>query len=798
MNPFTIDSETCGFYSPMVLFQYQIGDGDIEMWDIWLAGAQDSIDLIETVALNDGGIIGFNLTFDYYHMIKIWSMLRVLAREKGKQARPIDHIPFMAEIEYQAIFEPCLKPKLLFDVMLHARKGPYQSMMDRKDIRIRRVPAAIANDLVKELGKLITFKPIYFARLKSPPANPWRIEDVKRQDGSMDPLFKNIIVQFHPSSALKTLAADALGLDTVNFNEIKLKEELFPIEVGWAPYASAIYNMKRCPKETWRKEWDRPYRGTWPYYIKFHVEHWAYNARAREYAANDVKYTKMLYDFFGQPEMGDIDSTLAGCVSCVRYRGFSVDIPKLTAFRDQQETLVRNTPTDPARVLEYIQSSMSDDEKFFMGGSTKKTVLEEIKDWQIACPSCEAGSVLLLNEMIEMMGNQDTPLDQPEVKCGDCGGTGQIPHPAAEKATLVFEARAAEKRIDLCDKLIITGRFHPDFKIIGAKSSRMSGTGGLNAQGINALETLRECFTLADEGEQLMGGDFDAFEVGIAMALYRDPDLEALLATGKKIHALFGEGLYPDETYDSIVASDKQEVDLYKRSKSALFAWIYEGNAHTLKVKLNIPEEQGEAGIRLFENRFPRVGIERAKLRSDYSPLRQQGAVGSKIEWNEPKRWVETLFGFKRYFDLEWHICKTLFQLANKPPAHWKSINGAIQRDTRNAGRIQTASGATQSALYGAAFSIAQACQRQAGNHRVQGTGSGLTKRLQCKQWELQPAGVHPYIVRPMNVHDEILNVTAKGFEEQTKQITTEFIQEYRSVVPLLGMTWGEMETWKE
>ena len=70
------------------------------------------------------------------------------------------------------------------------------------------------------------------------------------------------------------------------------------------------------------------------------------------------------------------------------------------------------------------------------------------------------------------------------------------------------------------------------------------------------------------------------------------------------------------------------------------------------------------------------------------------------------------------------------------------------------------------SALYGAAFGLQGSNTRSAGNHAIQSTGAIITKELQTGIWGFQPVGIHQWVVRPMNVHDELptaLNPTYKN-----------------------------------
>ena len=73
-------------------------------------------------------------------------------------------------------------------------------------------------------------------------------------------------------------------------------------------------------------------------------------------------------------------------------------------------------------------------------------------------------------------------------------------HPAAYRAKELLDIKVANKERELYDKLILAGRFHADFIVVGTKSSRMSGASGLNAQGIKATKKVRRCFPLTWRG----------------------------------------------------------------------------------------------------------------------------------------------------------------------------------------------------------------------------------------------------------------------------------------------------------
>src|SRR5436190_12408670 len=692
-----LDTETCGLHGMAVLIQYAENDGEIKLFSPWGRPIKETLRLIEWILDHEGGLCGFNLAFDFFHLIKLYTVFRLFP---DYEAEPIDHINEIAMLEPQGRDGPCLKPKTAFDVMLHARKGPYQSTMDRGDIYIRRVPTALAWQLADELEKRIPLSDIYFAKRKDTYAKKWKVKDLEDEFGEINPDFKEIVLAFRPSSALKALAKDALKVDNNDillYGDVDLND--YPEEIGYAPFALAVGT-----KDNWR--------GSWPAKIRAHHNHWAYHERARRYASDDVKYTRDLYKYFGSPAAGDIDSILACMVAAVRWRGFKVDIEALTKLRDKTEKSKIKIidgkefviPTAPEKARIYITEHMTATEKLTVNNSTKKILLQEISKWKADCVHCETeGS-----------------------DCKICNGTGIVDHPSAARAKEVLEARQANYEVDLYNKFLCAGRFHASLNVIGALSSRMSGTDGLNAQGIKKTKEVRSKFPLSWPGYKLCGGDFAGFEVTIAEAVYNDNNLRKQLLTcelcssqmkrvgepisvsdfldnegiiryiewrykaeqkkkesgktqeeikkealendffctncgstkGKKIHALFGVHVFPEHTYESLKATEGTKDDKYTKAKSGIFSMFYGGTIHTLMDRLGVSEEVAIKALETFHREFPGVRRFQQDIFNAFCSMRQPGGIGSKVEWHDPADYRETMFGFRRYFTLENKICK--------------------------------------------------------------------------------------------------------------------------------------------
>lgn len=778
-----VDCETCGFTGPLVLLQYAENNGPVNLYNVWKNPIKRTLELIRWILEDD--FCGFNISFDFFQIVKLFTVFSLFP---DKDAYPEDHINLIAKLEPFGRDGPCLKPKSALDLMLFARRGPYQSTMQRGDIRIRRVPTALAWELSKELGRRIPLREIYFANRKDGMGGIWEVVDIKDEDDEVIPDLKDVVLKFQPSSGLKALAVDALGIDEseiLQFRDVGVNPKLRPVEIEYAPFALAVGN-----EDNWK--------GAWPEVIKYHISHWEYHPKAREYAALDVIYLQQLYEKFGRPPSGDTDSELACAVAAVRWRGFKINVQGIEELRNKVEQNKFNSegkriPTAPHTSRHYIEEQMNDDEKKILRGSTEKVLLKEIAEWQ-----------------------RDVQ--------------GQVErHPAAFKAEDVLKARLAQYEGNFLDKLLLAGRFHVDGVVIGTLSSRMSGRSsakaeeggrdvtGINAQGVKKEKEIRNKFPLAQPGYKLAGGDFSGFEVTIAEASYRDANLRKQLLTcekcagemrwdtddfrcikcksnkGKKIHALFGVNVYPGYTYESLKATEGTADDKYTKAKSAVFTMIYGGTEHSMASRLGIPVEDGLKGLKRFHYEFPGVAKAQKKIIDDFAAMSQPNGIGSRVHWKDPADYIESMLGFRRYFTLENQICKALYDLANSPPKEWRALKLQVNRRDR----MQTVGGALQSALYGAAFGLQAANTRAAINHVIQSTGAEITKTVQRKIWDIQPSGVNEWEVQPMNIHDEIMCPTRQP--EKVKEVVMQTVESFRSKIPLIKMEWiSDLKTWAD
>ncbi len=766
-----LDVESIGLHGLPVLFQYAVEDGPIELYDIWLHPVHETLKLVES--LLSKCLVGFNEAFDFFMLAKLYTIWSLLPGDW----LPAEHIEEIAAKEACGRDGLCIKPASCLDLMLHSRTGPLQSLMNRDSIRIKKIPTILATPLAVELEKKVELDGIYFAGRKDRDTPKWKVLPRHNADGEVDPNFQDVCLSFSPKSGLKFLAEYILKIKP-DYHYEDVEPATQPAELGYIPFATGI---AQPPDWVVYDKKGRDIGRAWPALIANHIKHWATNQHARQYASDDVMYTRLLDEYFGYPKPDDDNSTLACMVAAVRWHGFRVDLAESRRLLNRAQTYVATAPVNlnaPKEIRAYIRECMLEEEALLIDESTARGNLEKIRDTLVVA---EAEICIKCNG----------------VGCPRCrnGVLESGPMPAAERAAELLKLKVANNEVGLHEKMLKAGRFHASFNVIGTKSARMSGADDLNAQGIKHTADVRRMFPLAWEGMILCGGDFDSFEITLADAVYRDSALREDLLKGTKIHAVMGTLLYPDKSYEDIIASKDTDFDMYVRGKQAIFALLYGGDFNTIHKKLSIPLEIAETAFNTFLERYPVIRKAREEVFARFAAMTQADGIGSAITWEDPADYAETFLGFKRYFTLENKICHTLYKLAFSLPRAWHNIPVKVMRTNR----VQTASGAVASAIYGAAFQLQAANGRAANNHYIQSVGAEITKKVQRRIWDLQPAGAHGWCVAPFNVHDEVLSVTHPDYVDRVTETVRETVESYRPQVPLIGMTWSTaMDNWAE
>lgn len=753
-----LDTETCGFHGVPVLIQHAINRGPVLMHEIWRTPVRTTLNLIDEMMLDE--IVGFNLAFDHFHIQKIQNMLALFAKKHPEfdNDKPEDHIQRIASLEKEARDFGCVKPASALDLMLHFRKTKLQITMHRDDVRIRKVPKVLASQLAKLLTERVQLDPILFASQKKW-APHFRVEPLKLDDGTEHPHLRNVVLRFQPGGGLKALGQHLLKHDVMKFTDIMVNKKFRPKEYGYAPFAIG--------------------KDAWPSVLKYHIAHWAFREDARKYAGDDVVLTRGLHEHTGWVSGGDTDSVLACCVASCRWKGYKVDLPKLKALVEVYRSRLNYRAGSPAKVKEWINEDLSS--------------LEQVLCWR------DGTNKKALKNLIGLWSEE-----KPE---------------AARKAQEILDARTAKKKIEVLEKLLLAGRFHASFKVIGALSGRMSGTDKLNATGIDKTFEVRDCFPLALDGEDLLGGDMQSFEISIAEADYQDPKLREQLTTcdtcnvvmtvkdgrvrcpkcngveAKSFHALFGVGFFPDLGYDGIMATKGLKVgNVYNPCKNGAFATLYGAQPAKLANTIGVSEDEAIEGFHRFWRTYEVAGRKRREVEQRFTSLYNKG-TSSKIYYKNPDDAIESLTGYRRYFVLENYLIKELNELATNIPTAWKNLKGKITRSKKGE---QSLASAIRSALYGAAFGLQNACIRQAANHRIQSTGAIITKEIQRTIWDFQPVGFHPWLVRPFQVHDEIQCPIQPHMKSVVTTAVMARVESYRPLIPLIGIDFGELKCWSD
>ena len=111
-----------------------------------------------------------------------------------------------------------------------------------------------------------------------------------------------------------------------HFKDVEVDRQFLPKELGYALFAAWVNLGDRtrsgaAPRSEQKGREDHLLGYAWPGVIKQHIDHWATRPDAREYAADDIVYTKGLDDHFKTPPPGDDDSILACMAAACYWRG---------------------------------------------------------------------------------------------------------------------------------------------------------------------------------------------------------------------------------------------------------------------------------------------------------------------------------------------------------------------------------------------------------------------------------------------------------------------------------------------
>ncbi len=787
-----LDVETCGFVGPVVLIQYKERSKPTILYSVWHHPVKETLALLESLMREH--LVIYNATFEAFHLNKLYNLFRLI---KNPENTP--NISEVAELEQQAWDGLCLKPNNVTDIMLLLKETHFQYLNPRKAITINRIPKQMVEFVTQQLTKL-DLNPLLFNELQC----NW-------QATAKDEGFVNLKLIFKPSLKLKSIVHYLFNIDTIGFNIPRSKNP--DEQCQFSPKAKGLY---------------RPWGHNWPQFIKYHIRWW--NSQGKEYAEQDVLLLEILDSWLrGEisgksiPEskidfsnLDHLNSKLAWAVGACRQRGYAINIKKIDEALESMKEY--NVPhTSPMECLRYLHKDCPDELRPLLTNTNKKTLTSISRNfgWK-PCPDCsdpdttdDSPKEEVSNQVNTKETNPTNPTNSTNSTdiCPTCGGAKEIPTEIGKKVEAIIQAREQDHTKLILQRLKAAGRYHPDFNIIGTFSNRMSGAGGINPQGIN--RTIRDIFTLIDEGWTLSGGDFQSQELCIAAEIYQDKQLSDDIRSGFDIHANCAKNLFPEflcelcegtgkimgevcpECHDCgiIPAKTVTKSQRHVGKNGMVFPILYGAIEESIHHNTNIPLPVVKAAFKQFYERYQGAARFRENINERLGALTQEKGIGSKIYWKDPQPYIESLFKYRRHFDVEQHIIKFLFNLARNVPEN----DEVIIRTNRE----QTVRGATSSALYASCFAIQQRTIRAGANHVIQATGAQCTKILQGNIWELQPPGVNPWKVQPFNVHDEVIVPTT--IPNQVAQVVKETISKLQEHIPLLKIDWKEsMKDWSE
>lgn len=507
-----------------------------------------------------------------------------------------------------------------------------------------------------------------------------------------------------------------------------------------------------------------------------------------KYAELDILYLKVLYELFGHPEPDHHDEC-AHAVAYARYYGFDVDQSELYKTRT------------------YYQHKVDEIERSLQGINLRSSTqrLELLRPHFPLIASTRKSLLKILSK-------------EPGV-----GG---------KLAQNLLDYGPTRQRLLQCDKIAEcrTGKAHPDLRVMGTATYRMAGTGGLNWQGIGAVDYVDP--ELLESGEYMVGqaeqsleegeeigeareldakeakakvgirhcilaesvGDWSSFEVCLASKIYNDPQLIQDLADGIDVHGMATATAHPKAlqlgmTYDEVMAAYKAHeptvTSWRKEMKSIVFGIFYFVSPMKVAQSLGVSVGEAERVLNLFFTRYPaikryRMDVEKRFITADT----QRWSAGSV---KRMAREQTDLLGFTRRWDFEAQVAEILWSLAKSGIR--TGIGGRVIR-TKEKGP-QSYDMAVSSALYGSAIAIQGAVSRQAGNMPVQATGANLTKKLGAVSWQKHRA---PWLC----IHDELVYAAHPNFSPQVLETQQAFVEECREIVPSLNFASGLCSRWSD
>ena len=745
-----LDVESVGLMGPAKLVQFAIDDGPVQFIQLprgWEANPDTRRRLALLIDLLDSSetcFVAFNAAFDLFHIYRLAHRLHGL--EYDSPERPV--MPFKCKVLDLQI--PAMLKSPLAPFAFNRGSGKSVALL-------RRIPVE-AQEYVSELvcQRLKPLLPSSFklnVSMHKVPKQPKLITLGFNVDGRLS--LKGLMQEY--------------GIPTIKLAEVwPLPEK--GSERPWLPYPDpAVHD----PIEA---QCDQILKG--PRDSGFY-----------RYSELDILYLKVLYEKLGRPEP-DYNSDNVHNIAYLRYFGFDLD-----------KRALEDAAGYYGQRVSQIEAKLSG---VNLRSSTERLALLKPHFPIIASTS---------KKVLSTLAGDDT---EGARLCRDILDYG----PSRQRLLQIEKVRECR-----------TNKAHPTLRVMGTATNRMAGEAGLNWQGIGAVDEvfedelpdyqnddqlnevddeLSERAAAADGRKVKVGlrnailtpcvGDWSSFEVVIAATVYNDKQLQADLDSGICPHSAASVSSHPKVlaeglTYEQFhgMYKDKEHprheeiVKIRKQMKAVVFGIFYFASAMKVAEVLGLADYEGQQVLDRFYNRYQGIGRYRKEIEARFITADTERWSKGCIEKMESQ--VTDLTGFERHWNFEKGVAEALWSLGNSKSIR-TGLSGQIVRT--QAKGPQSYDMAITSACLGSAIAIQAAVSRQAGNMKIQATGSSLTKQLVSRIWNKLRV---PLLV----IHDEVEPPHHPNFNYKTyTEVIDEYVKEAREIVPRVKLDYAPTVRWAD
>ena len=203
---------------------------------------------------------------------------------------------------------------------------------------------------------------------------------------------------------------------------------------------------------------------------------------------------------------------------------------------------------------------------------------------------------------------------------------------------------------NILNKSELDGRYHPEFKLAGTETGRLTESLILLIPRADELEDpdlgkqyqvrLRELF-IPDEGHVLIGADYRGLEVSMSAYLTGDQQLIQDVNSGLDTHSIVTIDAFdldiPHEPFDTLKARVQEEHSyLRELSKRGTFTWLYDGEENALMSGMKIDDRAvARRVLTALRSRYQGVAAWQDRIKEQ---ARYSGSVTTP--WGRTRRFV--------------------------------------------------------------------------------------------------------------------------------------------------------------